>query len=197
MNRIVCVGDALTRGVRTTRGYPEHLWELLNLGSDGACPMGALVHNAGLPPGSKLLDVLHALPGTYAPLGRVSLTVLLAPPYEARGGGTPPNEFRALLEQVVYHLQAAVGDDRGVILATPTPIGPSTVRGFARPSRRWIEKAAKVVQEVGAEHGLQVVAAHELPVELLADGVHLKPAGYRWVAEQVAPAVRRGLLALS
>lgn len=193
MKRIVCVGDALTLGVRTTRGYPEHLWEILHRGQDGGRPANVLVHNAGLPVGSTLVDVVRALPATFAPLGRVHVAVLLAPPYDARGGGTPPREFRALLEQAVVTLgELTKGDDAGaVVLATPTPIGSTEVRGFARPSRRWVVKAAEVVRDVGHEHELQVANLHEMPVEHLADGVHLKPTGYRWVAEAIAAEVRR------
>ena len=193
MKRIVCIGDALTLGVRTTRGYPEHLWDLLHLG-EGATPLDVLVQNAGLQAGSTLVDVVRSLPATFAPLGRVHVAVLMAPPYDARGGGTPPREFRALLEQAVATLHALVAPDDGrVVLATPTPIGPTTVRGFSRPSRRWIGKAAELVLEVGREHEVPVVQLHEMPAELLADGVHLKPAGYRWVAEQMAGEVRAAL----
>jgi len=194
VKRIVCIGDALTLGVRTTRGYPEHLWELLHLGGEGAAPLNVLVQNAGLQAGATLVDVVRALPATLSPLGRVHVAVLLAPPYDARGGGTPPREFRALLEQAVVTLRALVAPDDGrVVLATPTPIGPTTVRGFARPSRRWVAKAAELVLEAGRDHEVPVVQLHEMPAELLADGVHLKPAGYRWVAEQMAGEVRTAL----
>lgn len=187
MRRVLCIGDPITFGVRSTRGYPEHLWDILN--HDMVAPVSCTVHNAGLASGC-LVDVLRALPASLALQPTWTVAVLLAPPYDARGGGTPPREFGALLEQAAHALSE--GASR-VILCSPTPIGESDTRGFARPSRRWIPKAAELVRDLAKAYQIPFVALHEMPRELLADAVHPKPAGYRWIADQLAPVVRVGL----
>lgn len=203
MKRILCIGDAVTLGVRSTRGYPEHLWEILTSSGQVAIPGGVLVQNAGLSEGG-LVDVLRRLPSAFG-IAQADVVVLLAPPFDARGGGTPPREFRALMVQTVEAALSMQGRQaqtsglpRTMVLCSPTPIGETDgqrghVRSFGRPSRRWVPKAAEIVREVAADHGLPYVDLHEMPRDLLADSVHLKPAGYRWVAEMVAPVVRAAL----
>lgn len=181
MRRIVCIGDAVTHGARATRGYPEHLWEQLR----DTRPL--IVHNAGLREGG-LVDVLRAIPSVSTTFRNATLAVLLVPPYDAKGSGANPREHRLLLEQTV---ELALGCFGGLVLCSPTPIGDSaTVRGFGRPSRRWIPKAAEITEEVARDHELHFVPLHKMDRALLADSVHPRPEGYRWIASQLAPVIR-------
>ncbi len=178
--RIACLGGSNTLGVRTTRGYPEHLPYLL--------PGRPIVYNLGIP-GAKTLDVLRGLPAAFRSLpGAVDVAIFGLPFHDAQGGGVPPKELEALLGLLIDQ----VVDYRcKLILCTPTPIAipadqKGEVKGFGRPSRRWIEKAVQVVATSAAALDLPVVPWHTMPKELLADAVHPSPAGCLWQAQQVA-----------
>lgn len=183
--RIACLGGSNTLGVRTTRGYPEHLPYLL--------PGRPLVYNLGLP-GGKTLDVLRGLPAAFRSLpGDVDVAVFGVPLHDAQGGGVPPKELEALLGLLIDQ----VVDYRcKLILCTPTPIvqDKGEVRGFGRPSRRWIEKAVQVIETMATSEDRHSVAAvcrwHLMDKALLADAIHPGPAGCRWQAEVVAEAVK-------
>ena len=179
MHRIACLGGSTTAGVRTTRGYPEHLpFMLAGLIGRQTRP---LVFNRGIP-GGKLLDVLRQLPAELGLL-KPSVVVMGLPLHDAQGGGVPPRELEALLTLLVDQVKA-VGAQ--LVLCTPTPILGGSVRGFGRPSRRWVEKAAQVAQQVAACHDLPLVEWHQMDAGLLADGVHPTPQGCVWQAQQVA-----------
>lgn len=187
MRSVLCVGGSETAGVRTTRGWPEHLSSALD--ADGC---GALVYNRGRA-GARLLDVLRQLPDDLQVCPRPDVLVVAIPRHDARAGGTPPSELRALLETVLRWAPAG-----RVVLCTPLPVGAAPlgpVRGFARPARRWVEKGSRVLRDVAIDHDAQVVTWDTMPTELLADVAHPGPNGYRWLAEQVRPAVRRVLSA--
>lgn len=181
---ILCIGGSTTLGVRSTRGYPEHLAQHLG---------GVLVVNRGIASG-RLLDVLRQLPAdlTLVPW-RPSVLLVGLPLHDARGGGTPPSELAALLGQVVDWGVARCGR---VVLCTPTPVGAAPlapVRGFVRGSRRWVTKGAQVVRDVATEYRLPVVEWADMPSARLVDVAHPGPDGYRWMAERALPAVQQAL----
>lgn len=185
--KVLCLGGSNTRGVRTTRGYPEHLWSVM-----GPAHGNIEVHNRGIQ-GGRLLDVLRQVADDLHVIREPHVVVVGIPTHDAQGGGTPPNELRALLEQVIAHL---LGHTSAILLAEPTPIvgAEPPVRGFGRPSRRWCAKAAAVAQATATANDLPTpIPWLGMPPELLCDGVHPGPAGYRWMAEQAVPLVRKVL----
>jgi hypothetical protein len=176
---IACLGGSNTLGVRTTRGYPEHLPAMFS--------PTPFVFNRGLA-GAKTLDVLRHLPEDMALMDRVDTVVFGLPTHDAQGTGVPPSELRALVEVLLHQLLLT---EARIVLCTPTPVvTASPVRGFGRPSRRWVEKAVQVIETIGAEHEIPVVRWHTMPLGLMADAVHPGPGGCRWQAEQVAAALK-------
>lgn len=169
--RVLCLGGSTTIGVRSTRGWPEHLQQSL-VGK-------ALVHNAGHQ-GDRLVDVLRRIP-EMLPMMRHQTIIVQMPLHDARGGGLPPAEMGILLQQVISWCQEA--EPMLLCLASPTPIlnTGAPVLGFGRPSRRWLLKAARVVEEVAAENELLFLPFHELPVEGMLDQVHPGKLGYAWL----------------
>ena len=183
MQTILCVGGSATLGVRSTRGYPEHIAQLLD---------GPLVCNRGIA-GGRVIDVLRQLPADLALVRRPDLLLVGLPLHDAQGGGTPPSELGALLAQMADWGRACCGQ---VVLCTPTPIGAAPmgpVRGFVRAARRWVPKGAQVVREVAAAYGLPVVEWADMPVERLVDVAHPGPQGYRWMADRALPVVVQAL----
>lgn len=185
--KILCLGDPVSRGARATRGYPENLWEVLRAGG-----LPVLVHNAGLERGT-LSDVLRATPAAIEAFP-ADVVVLLAPVYDSKGGGTAPGAYRSMLEQTVELARCLLQERRGeppiVLLGGPTPVGEkANVQGFARPARRWIPKAAEAASRVAQMQDVLFVPLHEMDPALLADSIHPKPDGYRWIAERVAAAL--------
>ena len=90
---IACLGGSNTLGVRTTRGYPEHLPSVMG-------EPRPFVFNRGLP-GAKTLDVLRGLPEALFPLESLDVVVFGSPTHDAQGTGVPPRELRELLELVI------------------------------------------------------------------------------------------------
>lgn len=168
--KVLCLGGNVCLGARGPRGWPEHLWELT----------GAQVVNAAIR-GARLVDVVRAIP--MIQVSGPDLVVIQVGAYDARGGGTPPTDFLALLMQG----QEACLDrwpDCEVAICTPTPIGQSQLPGFNRSARRWVERVAPLVEQVEAI----VVRLHDLSPDLFADGVHPTQAGAREIASRVAQA---------
>mgnify|MGYP001612663634 CR=1 FL=1 len=183
---ILCVGGSTTLGVRSTRGYPEHIAQQLG---------GVLVANRGIA-GGRLVDVLRQLPSDLLLVGGPAVLLVGLPLHDAQGGGTPPSELGVLLGQVV---QWGTAHCSQVVLCTPTPIGAAPlapVRGFVRASRRWVAKGAQEVRDVAAEYDLPVVAWDDMPPERLVDVAHPGPAGYRWMADRALPVVQQALEAI-
>lgn len=172
---ILCLGGNVCLGARSPRGWPEHLWQAT----------GANVVNGGIV-GARLVDVVRSVP--HQPQGPWSWVVIQTGAYDARGGGTPPAEYTALLVQCVEAIRSRWPDAR-VAVCTPTPVSPScAVRGFNRSARRWISRVATAVHELDVDD-VVIVDLHDLPVDLLADGVHPSPAGSSEIAARVARAI--------
>ena len=176
MVKILCLGDALTHGVRSTRGWPEHLWANLD-------PATVIMLNRGLPPPAKVADVLRAMDLSMV---KPDICIIGAPIYDAKIC-TPPKEYGLLLSQAVCH---ALIYSKRVILCTPTPIfaRDGQPQGFGRDARRWLPKAVSAVHsavETIDDPRLHGVNLSGMPEALLSDGVHPKPDGYKWIAEQL------------
>lgn len=173
---IDCYGDALTFGVRSTRGWPEHLWALLQ--EQGKT---VVVRNRGLPAPAKAQDVLRAI---NASTDRGDVAILACPAYDAYGSGTPPKEYQALLSQAFFALSQRYDLVLGCV---PTPIiaHSGQPRSFGRTSRRWYKNGAKAAVEAMEEQEIKIIRISDISPDLLADGVHPTPNGYRWIAAEI------------
>lgn len=176
--RIVdCYGDALTFGTRSTRGWPEHLWGQLH--AEGKA---VVVRNRGLPGHAKAQDVLRAI---NASDDRGDIAILACPAYDAYGSGTPPREYQALLSQAFFGLSQRYDL---VLGCTPTPVmaHPGQPRSFGRQSRRWFKNGARAAAEAMEDQEIKIIGISDIHENLLADGIHPTPEGYRWIAAEVA-----------
>lgn len=187
---VICTGGSETLGVRSTRGYPEHLGEMLH-----NMQIPCLVQNCGVA-GDKLVDMLRRLPILLAtaPRGRHVVLVMALPLHDAQGGGTPPAELITLLQQAVTW---GMNFSDAMLLCTPTPIGVSPlapVRGFVRSSRRWVDqRGVSAVKDVAATNKIDIVEWHTMDKSHLIDVAHPGPAGYRWKALAALPLVLAAL----
>jgi len=178
--KILCLGGSTTIGVRSTRGWPEHLQQTL-VGK-------ALVHNAG-EAGARLVDILRGLPQVLHYHRGPKAIIIQVPLHDARGGGLPPSEVGILLQQIVDWCGEV--DPQIICLATPTPIITigGAVEGFNRPSRRWHPKAVQVVTELAEELSLPLIPFHLLSVDGMIDQVHPGRRGYEWMGQTAAATV--------
>jgi len=168
--RILVVGGAVAAGARTYRGWPELLWELT----------GSEVVNVA-ETGVRMLDVLRSVPR--APGSSYDVVVVEATVYDARGGGTPPSEFAALVEQTA-DIVVSRWPEAEVLVLSPTPISRDcSVSGFNRSARRWLRR---VLPELQALDAVSVLDVSGLDLSLLPDGLHPSIEGAREIAGLVA-----------
>lgn len=175
MMTVLVLGGSVAAGARSTRGWPEFLWERTRLDVINLAESGF-----------RMLDVVRAVP--LVPPRSYSAVVIQAGAYDARGGGTPPREFLALVEQAVASCRSRWPEAR-IVVCTPTPISREcSVSGFNRSARRWVTRVAPEVTRAVGDDAL-VVDLADLDPGLLADGVHPSRTGASEIARRVALAL--------
>jgi len=174
---IVCLGGSVCYGLRSTRGWPDHLWAL---------GRGTWTVQNWARPDLNLREVVHET--RRVDWSSVTTAILQVGTEDARGSGTPPSEFVALLEQAVGTV-SALAPDAEILVCTPTPIGHTEVPGYRHSSRRWVRRVSPAVAAMADAWDVGIVRLHDMPEGLLADGVFPSPDGYAWIADRVAMAL--------
>ncbi len=184
---IVTYGNALI--VPETRpGWPEILTGIL---AARRVPLARPVVNAGQRGVTSFADVVRFCATDRQPLAGAVAVVALSHA-DGRSDRLAPPDAALFAVQAVHHLHAR-GAERVIVVG---PTGGNTPGG-KRPAvgyggyPRWLRRTEKAVREALGDEATYVSLA-DLPADMIRDGIRPLPAGWRWVAEQVADALVRG-----
>ena len=196
-DRIVFLGDSITQAGAAPGGYVTLVKEALAKRKPdlGVEVIGAGISGHKVPDLEKRLqkDVLDKQPTVvviYIGINDVWHSI--------NNRGTPKDEYAAGLRRLVGKIQAA---GARVILCTPSVIGEKT--DGSNPLDKMLDEYCQLSREAAKETKSQLVDLHEAFADYLkqhngenaekgvltSDGVHLNPAGNRFVAEQMLAAL--------
>jgi len=193
-DRIVFLGDSITQGGGGPKGYITLVKNTL----DQECKdLGIEVINAGISG--------HKVPNLQA---RLDKDVLAKKPtvvviyigindvwHSLHGRGTPKDQYEAGLHDLIKRIRGAGAK---VVLATPSVIGEK--RAGANKLDPMLDEYAEISRKVARETGVTLCDLHQQFADYLkknnpdnkdrgiltTDGVHLNPAGNRFVADAAA-----------
>lgn len=198
---VLCLGDSLTFGARSNEGGPpEFLEDLLNerMRATGDETEWACI-NAGVS-GQTSLEIRRRAPPLVQSLGRTPgarWLVLLLGTNDSKAGGGAIGTLDVSLARweanVRSVLRWAVREELAIALCTLPPVDPRKMPAFAG-AEPWIARANDRLRALAAEYDnrprpVALVELSDLPRQMLADGVHLKPAGCREVARRLCDAL--------
>lgn len=189
---VCCLGDSLTAGARALLGYPELLpalmrsnnmlteWATKNFGISGQTTR-------------EILDRTPAAVGWLAAQTGAKRFVLLAGTNDSKAGGKQSisvDQWEDLYRQIL-HWPRRHGVPSVVCTFPPLEANTQQMPYFTDRSRAWLDEATKRVRSIQEEMDCEPVPVTlcelaDMPMGFLADGVHLKPSGYRWMAGRIA-----------
>jgi lysophospholipase L1-like esterase len=191
--RVVFLGDSITQGGDRPGGYVVLVREAIRKARPDA---KIEVIGAGIS-GNRVPDLLKRLEKDVLDKDPSLVVIYIGINdvwHSTRGRGTPKDEYEAGLNELVERIEAAGAK---VMLATPSVIGEKTDGGndldqmldeYAAISRRVAEKHELPVLDLRKRflaHLKEANPKQQASGILTTDGVHLNPAGNRFVADAV------------
>lgn len=192
----LCLGDSLTEGARCRIGYPEALAALLTARSRGT-EWASLNHGIS---GQTTLQILRRTPGAVGQLlsqPGAKVAVICAGTNDSKGAtrDRPDDLWLTLYRQIAHwplrHLVPTVLCTLPTVAAEMPDYGPQAPAWIAGANALIRDLAASLRQPRadGRAVPVHVCELHDLPLEVLVDGVHLTEEGYREVARRVADTI--------
>lgn len=187
---VLAMGDSLTFGARSALGYPEHLGALLTETNKPGSRVEWGVLNRGISGQTtrEILDRTPAAVGQLAGMGGPKWFVLLAGTNDSKGDGASLDQWEALYRQIL-HWPRRYGIP--IALCTFPPVQPGKMPAYTAASIEWLKRASDRVRVIASELDnhpapVRLIELADLQLDLLCDGVHLTPDGYREMAERIA-----------
>lgn len=192
---IGCLGDSLTFGARAHLGYPELLPDLLRSADpDGDTEWITL--NRGIS-GQATRQVLDRAPGVVRELAGMPgarWLVVCTGTNDSKAGGSQTitvDQYASLYRQILHWPRRHAIPS---VVCTLPPIAPNQMPYFTDRSAEWLARANVAIREMQAEMDcepapIRLCDLADMPPSYLADGVHLRPAGYAWMAARIAGAL--------
>lgn len=189
---VCCLGDSLTAGARALLGYPELLPDLMR---DTEARTEWATRNFGVS-GETTRQILDRTPGVVGWLASQAgarRLVLLAGTNDSKAGGSQTisvDQWESLYRQIL-HWPRRHGIPSVVCTFPPLEANTREMPFFTDRSRAWLEEASTRVRKLQEELNCEPVPVTlcemaDMPPSHLADGVHLKPSGYAWMAARIA-----------